>query len=302
MKRGLVLEGGAMRGLFTAGVIDVMMEAGIYPDGIVGVSAGAAFGCNYKSRQPGRVVRYVKRFANDTRFCGTSSLLRTGNIFNARFGYHTVPNYMDVFDNHTFEKNPMEFYAVVTDVETGTSRYRLCRTGGDEFYEWIRASSSMPLVSRIVRIGGMKFLDGGITDSIPLRFIENKGYDRNIVILTQPEGYVKHPNRALPLVRLAYRKYPNLVYAMAHRHEMYNRQTDYVSEAEKEGRILVIRPEAPLPIGHLSKDSEEIQRVYDLGRKAGEKYLDRIRKFWSTSHSPKVAEVPPSVGEQGINP
>lgn len=283
MKKGLVLEGGAMRGLFTSGINDVMMESGIDPDGIIGVSAGAAFGCNYKSRQPGRVIRYTKRYADDSRFCGKASLLRTGDIFNAAFAYHTIPNYLDKFDNAAFEANPMEFYLVATDVVTGLPYYRQCNTGGDEFFEWVRASASMPLVSRIVRIGGRKLLDGGMTDSIPLEYMEKAGYDRNIVILTQPEGYVKQQTSALPLIKLVYRKYPRLVRAMARRHEMYNAETAYVKQAEKEGRALVIRPDAPLPIGHISHDREEIQRVYDLGRRTGERYIDRIKEFWNLS-------------------
>lgn len=280
MKKGLILEGGAMRGLFTAGVIDVMMESDIYPDGIAGVSAGAAFGCNYKSHQPGRVIRYMKRFADDSRFFGKISLLKTGDLINAKFAYHIIPNLLDKFDTQQFENDPMEFYIVATDMITGKPYYKICREGGDEFYDRVRASASMPLVSRIVNIDGKKLLDGGITDSIPLKFLEDKGYDRNIVVLTQPKDYVKYQSSALPLIRLAYRKYPKMVDAMAERHKMYNAQKEYVAKAENSGTALVICPEQPLGIAHITHDTNEMQRVYDLGRRAGEKHIGRIRDFW----------------------
>ena len=280
MKRGLVLEGGAMRGLFTAGIIDVMMEAGIEPDGLIGVSAGAAFGCNYKSRQPGRAIRYNKRFAHDKRYCSWQSWLKTGDLYNAEFAYHTVPTQYDVFDDKAFEENPMEFYAVCTDVETGKAVYKKLNESTPLTYDWIRASASMPLASKVVELEGMKVLDGGVADSIPLEYFESIGYDRNIVILTQPDGYVKEHNRLMPLMRIALRKYPKMIDALDKRHIMYNRELAYVYEAETTGRTLVIRPEKALPIGHISHDPDEMQRIYDIGRDTGECHLDDIRSFW----------------------
>lgn len=268
-----------MRGLFTVGVMDVMMEHGIQPDGIIGVSAGAAFGCNYKSRQPGRALRYNKRFARDSRYSGLRSLLTTGDYFNAEFAYHTVPTEYDLFDNETFESNPTEFYLVCTDVETGEAVYKRCDKGGHGFFDWIRASASMPVVSHVVELEGRKLLDGGMADSIPLEYFENIGYDRNIVILTQPDGYTKHPNRAMPLIKHSLRKYPAAVETMVRRHSMYNRQLEYVRQAEIEGRCIVIRPDGKLPIGHTSHDPEEMQRVYDIGVAAGKRYIKTIKAF-----------------------
>lgn len=280
MKRGLVLEGGAMRGLFTAGITDVMMEAGIEPDGVIGVSAGAAFGCNIKSRQPGRAIRYNTRFANDSRYSGLRSLLKSGDYFNAEFGYHIVPKQYDIFDVETFEQNPMEFIVVCTDVLTGQAVYhRMDRVSFDEL-EWLRASASMPLASKVVEVGGRKLLDGGVADSIPLEYFEHIGYDRNVVILTQPAGFVKEPNKLMPLMRLGLRRYPKMVEALAMRHEMYNRELEYVRQAEREGRCLVIRPEEKIPIGHISHDPEQMRRVYEIGRKMGERYIDRIKAFY----------------------
>jgi len=280
MKKGLVLEGGAMRGLFTAGIIDVMMEAGVEPDGLIGVSAGAAFGCNYKSRQPGRAIRYNTRFAKDARYSGLKSLLTTGDYFNAQFGYHIVPYQYDLFDVETFEQNPMEFMVVCTDVLTGQAVYhKMDRVDYDEL-EWLRASASMPLASKVVEVAGHKLLDGGVADSIPLAYFESIGYDRNVVILTQPEGYVKHRTKLMPLMRIGLRRYPEMIQAMDHRYLMYNRELEFVRQAEREGRCLVIRPDEKLPIGHISHDPEEMKRVYQIGREMGDRYIERIKAFY----------------------
>lgn len=285
MKKGLVLEGGAMRGLFTAGIIDVMMEHGVEPDGLIGVSAGAAFGCNYKSRQPGRALRYNKRFAKDKRYCSWQSWCKTGDLYNAEFGYHVIPTQYDLFDDEAFTQNPMPFYVVCTDVETGKAVYKQLTEATPLAYDWIRASASMPLASKVVELEGMKVLDGGVADSIPLEYFESIGYERNVVILTQPDGYVKEHNRLMPLMRIALRHYPKMIEAMDKRHLMYNKQLVYVYEAELAGRALVIRPEKPLPIGHISHDPEEMQRIYDIGRQAGEKHIDAICHFFAKDHN-----------------
>ena len=281
MKKGLVLEGGAMRGLFTAGIIDVMMEAGIEPDGIIGVSAGAAFGCNYKSRQPGRSIRYNTRFAKDPRYSGVRSLLKTGDYFNAEFGYHIIPKQYDIFDDEAFNRNPMEFVVVCTDVMTGKPVYRSLTEANYDTYEWIRASASMPIASKVVELDGLKLLDGGVSDSIPLAHFESMGYDRNVVILTQPEGFVKKHTRLMPLMRIGLRKYPEMIKAMDKRYLMYNSQLDYVRQAEKEGRCLVIRPETKIPIGHISHDPYQMRLVYNQGRALAKKRLNDILSFYN---------------------
>lgn len=274
MKTGLVLEGGAMRGLFSAGVIDVMMEHGVEVDGIIGVSAGAAFGCNYKSRQAGRAIRYNMRFCKDKRYAGLHSLITTGDLFNAEFAYHVVPTEYDVFDGKTFEENKTEFVVVCTDIEKGLPVYHRIDRFDYDALEWIRASASMPMASNVVELEGMKLLDGGVTDSIPLRESERRGYKRNIVILTQPEGYRKEKLKLMPLAKLWLRRYPELVKAMAERHIMYNNQLDYVAEREKEGTAIVVRPDEKLPIGHTSHDADEMHRVYMIGRRKGEELCE----------------------------
>ena len=279
MKTGLVLEGGAMRGLFSAGVIDVLMEHGINFDGIVGVSAGAAFGCNMKSRQAGRAIRYNTKFANDWRYCSLRSLITTGDIFGGEFCYHYLPKHLDIFDNEAFNQNPMEFFAVCTDVETGEPIYKRLMKADDECYEWIRASASMPLASKIVNINGRKVLDGGISDSIPLKFMQQQGYEKNIVVTTQPAGYVKEKNSFLPLMRLQLRRYPRFLDAVANRHEMYNAQLEYVAEQERQGKTLVLRPESALTIGHITHDADKMWESYNIGRALAEKRLEEIKEY-----------------------
>lgn len=281
MKKGLVLEGGALRGLFSAGVIDVMMENGIDFDGLIGVSAGAAFGCNYKSRQPGRVIRYNKRFAHDWRYCSFRSLLLTGDLFGGDYDYHRLPEEFDIFDKDTFEHNPMAFYAVCTDVVTGKAIYKKLMRADYDCYQWIRASASMPVAARVVEVEGHKVLDGGIADSIPLKFMQQEGYDRNVVVLTQPLGYVKQPNPLMPLFRLQLHRYPNFLKASASRHEMYNAQTAYVREQELAGKAFVIRPPRVLPIHHLTHDPQLMQQVYDDGRNVMKQQLDALKQYLS---------------------
>lgn len=279
MKTGLVLEGGAMRGLFSAGVMDVLMEHQIAFDGAIGVSAGAAFGCNYKSRQPGRVIRYNTEYARDPRYCSLRSLFKTGDLFGADFCYHELPNKLDPFDTEAFQQNPMEFYVVCTDVLTGEAVYQKCGIADDECFEWLRASASLPLVSRTVEIGGRRMLDGGIADSIPLRYFEQIGYNKILVILTQPEGYRKKKNKALPLIRLSFRQYPKMVEALEKRHKKYNDTLAYVKKREREGAVLVLRPQDSLSIGRVEHNPERMRQVYDCGRKVALQSLEQIEAF-----------------------
>ena len=282
MKKGLILEGGAMRGMFTAGVIDVMMEAGIEYDGIAGVSAGAAFGCNYKSKQIGRAVRYNMKYCNDKRYSGIVSLIKTGNIYSTDFAYGEVPLKYDVFDFDAFQSNPMEFYVVCTDIETGNAVYHNYKGKEDHGFDWIRASASMPMVSQIVEIDGQKFLDGGVSDSVPVRYFEEMGYDKNVVVLTQPEYYQKKKNRLMPLIRVKYRKYPKLVETMENRHLVYNQTLAYIKEQEKQGKLFVIRPKEKLQIGKVEKNPEKLKEIYDIGRETATSRISELKKYLNT--------------------
>ena len=276
---GLVLEGGALRGLFTSGIVDVLLENNIKFDAAVGVSAGVIFGTNLKSCQKGRGIRYNLKYSDYWRYKSFRSLFLTGDLFGAEFCYHKLPKELDIFDNETFREDPMDFYAVVTDVESGKPFYKKLTDGEYEDLEWVRASASMPLASRIVKIGGKRYLDGGISDSIPLRFMEEKGFKKNVVVLTQPLGYTKKPYKIMPLVKTVYHKYPNLVKKVGQRHDMYNEQTSYVRTRENEGACFVIRPETALDIKSTETDPNELQRVYDHGVMVGNKLIDEIREF-----------------------
>ena len=279
MNYGLVLEGGAMRGLFSAGVIDVLMEHDIGFDSIAGVSAGAAFGCNYKSKQPGRVIRYNTRYADDKRFCSVSSLIKTGDMFGAEFCYDTIPNKLDVFDKETYDNNPVKFYAVCTDAETGEPVYTLLDKADDLSFRWIRASASMPLVSRPVLIEGRHYIDGGITDSIPLEFMMKSGCEKNVVVLTQTRDYSKEKASMLPLMKLSLRKSPKTYEAIKRRHIMYNRTRDMIFEEERSGNALIICPDEKLPIGRIEHDPEVMKKAYEIGRKAAESRLEELKAF-----------------------
>ncbi len=277
MKTGLIMEGGAMRGMFTCGVTDVFMEEHIAFDGAAGISAGAAFGCNFKSRQIGRAIRYNKKYCDDPRFCSIRSLLKTGDMFGADFCYRELPNVLDPFDREAFRNNPMEFYVGATDVSTGKPVFHKCSDGGETDIEWMRASSSMPVASRPVRIGKYTLLDGGIVDPVPFLFMEKKGYDRNVMILTQPEGYTKKPSP--PIMQAMLRKYPEIARAMAVRHIRYNKQMEMISERERCGKAIVIRPPEALNISRTEKDPEELERVYQIGRATAMERLEEVRAF-----------------------
>lgn len=279
MKTGLILEGGSMRGLFSAGVMDVFLENDIDFDGAIGVSAGATFGCNYKSRQPGRVIRYNKRYARDPRYCSFTSLLTTGNLYNANFCYHVMPYKYDIFDLETFRENPMEFWVVTTDLETAEPVYRELKTGDFEDMEWLRASASLPIAARPVELDGRKYMDGGCTDSLPLSFFESQGYDKNVVILTQPKGYVKPVQRALGITKVLLHGQDKLYARLENRHNEYNEQLAYVTKREEEGAILAIYPEEALDVGFIVHDPKEMQRVYEMGRATGEAELERVKAY-----------------------
>ena len=277
MKVGLVLEGGAMRGMYTAGVLDSFLDHGIDVDGIIGVSAGACFGCNLFSKQRGRALRYNQRFAGDPRNVSIRSLLTTGDIVNRKFAYYTVPNKYDVFDEETFEQHGGEYWVVVTNVETGKPEYLRMRHLLKEI-EMIRASAAMPFCSRIVPIDGKRYLDGGISDSIPVRAAMEMGYDKLIVVLTQPSSYRKGPMKPA-MIKAFYSRYPQLCQTMMERHNHYNAQCRDVEQLEKEGRIFVLRPAQALDMKRLEKDPQELARVHAIGLEDGKACLDALRAY-----------------------
>lgn len=282
MKKGLIMEGGAMRGMFTAGVTDVMMENNIIPDGCIGVSAGAAFGCNVKSEQIGRAIRYNVRFAKDWRYCSVLSWLLTGDLYGSEFDYHLLPEKLDRWDVETFAANPMEFYVVATNARNGKALYHKCSDGGEEDLAWIQGSASMPVASKPVKAGGFLLLDGGISDSIPLHFFNELGYEHNIVILTRPNSYRKQPYGEKTKLVLAkgLKKYPKVYARLLQRAEEYNATIKEIHRQEEKGEILVIRPKEELNISSMCHDPEEKKRVYEEGRKAATEALAKMKEFY----------------------
>ena len=279
MKKGLIMEGGAMRGMFTAGVIDIMMEHNVDFDGAIGVSAGAVFGCNYKSKQPGRVIRYNAAYCNNPHYAGIGTLLKTGDIFGEQFCYHDISDHLDPFDYDMYRDNPMPFYVVTTDVNTGKAVYKEVDDCDEEGMLWLRASASMPLVSRVVNVDGYELQDGGIADSIPVRYMEEIGYDHNVVILTQPLDYVKTKNQLMPLIRVSLRKYPKMIEAMEHRHEIYNETLDYIRKREEEGSLYVIRPPKKIDVGKVEHDRQKLLAAYKMGRETMKKQMRSMQEF-----------------------
>ena len=278
-KTGIVLEGGASRGIYTAGVLDVLLENCIYFDGCMGVSAGAIHGISYVSRQAGRSYCFSVKYCNDSRFMSIRSLLRTGDICGAKFCYYDIPERLVPFASESFEKSSTKFYCVCTDVKTGKAVYHLCPSVTQREVEWVRASASMPMVSRNVEIDGQLLLDGGVADSIPFRKMQEFGYEKCVVVCTQHDGYRKKKESLSKLMPLRYGDYPAFVQTMQNRPTMYNAQLDDLKTAEENGEVFVIRPSKPLQIGRVEHDENVLRSVYLLGREDAERMLDGLKHF-----------------------
>lgn len=278
-KIGMVLEGGALRGLFTVGVLDAFLDNDIEVDEIVGTSAGALFGVNFFSKQRERAIRYNKKYCGDKRYMSMRSLIKTGNYINREFAFYTVTKELDPFDNEAFIKAKKEYYAVATDVNTGKPEYFKITSPVDDL-EKLRASSAIPLASQMVEIDGEQYLDGGVSDSIPIHF-NRKKFKKNIIVLTQPLDYRKHPLTKTKerIVKIKYRKYPNLLRAMMNRHKEYNQVIEDIIEMEKNGEVFVIRPEKKINVKLSENNPEKLQEIYDLGYECAKKIIKDLKKF-----------------------
>lgn len=277
MSIGLVLEGGAMRGLYTSGVLDVFLDNNIKVDGIIGVSAGVLFGVNYLSKQKGRAIRYNKKFAKDKRYMGIRSFLTTGNIINKNFAYYEIPFKIDVFDEETFEKSNTDFWATVTNIETGEAEY-LKLNNAFEQMELLRATSAMPIVSEIIEIDGKKYLDGGVSDSIPVEKCKSMGYDKIIVVLTRTIEYRKK-KASSTLAKIKYKEYPKLIETMENRYKKYNETVEKIIDMENKKEIFVIRPSKDLKIKRIENDVDKLQAMYDLGVSDCKKQLEKLKEY-----------------------
>ncbi|HDR1323767.1 TPA: patatin family protein [Pasteurella multocida] len=279
MKVGLVLEGGGMRAMFTAGVLDVFLTENVQVDGIVAVSAGVLFGVNYPAKQYGRALRYNKKYLNDKRYMGWHSLLTTGNIVNKDFAFYELPFTLDPFDAETFRQSKIDFYATLTNVQTVKAEYVKLDDVFNEM-EVLRATSAMPFVSKMVEINGQYYLDGGIADSIPLKKCQALGYDKIIVVLTRPLEYRKKPTPSW-IFNLFYRDYPHLVEKLKTRYQNYNDTVEEIIRLNNNKDIFVIRPSHHLPISRIEKDVEKVQAMYDLGITDAKREMAALKAFLS---------------------
>lgn len=266
-----------MRGMYTAGVLDVLYKRGVRFDAVMGVSAGAVFGPNFLSGQTGRVIRYNKRFIRDRRYQGLGCLIKTGNLFSEDFAYRRVPRELDPFDDAAFMASGVPFYVVVTDLETGQPEYLQVKSVFDDM-DLLRASASMPFVSRPVEIQGRRYLDGGVADSVPFEAMERLGFPKRVVVLTRDMDYRKEPMPGLP-IRLYYRHYPQFRDQLLHRHDVYNASVARLKELEAQGQVFVIRPTRPIGIGRVESDPEKLQTVYDLGLRDAEAILPALARY-----------------------
>lgn len=275
-KTVFVLEGGAMRGLYSAGVLDTFMQNNITTNTIYGVSAGALFGINFKSKQIGRAIRYNLKYAHEKNYMGLYSLITTGNIMNKEFCFDKLVNELDKFDFETFNNSPIDFYAVVTNLETGNAEY-IKITDARYGLEALRASGSMPFVSKYVEFEGQKYLDGAISDPIPIQKAIEEGYEKIVVVLTRPENYRKH-HEHLPY-NLFYRQYPNFIECANKQFEKYNNTLDIIKKYETEGRIVVLRPSKKLKIARVEKNLDKLRAIYQLGIDDCTSNLNKIKNY-----------------------
>ena len=276
MKIGIALEGGGMRGMYTAGVLDILSDKGVHPDVMTGTSAGAIFGINFASGQRGRTIRYNKKYMPDRRYISLESLIKTGNLVNQEFGCKELPLKLDPFDEVAFEESGIRFFATITNMRTGKAEYieiKNCLEQVDVLW----ASAALPIITRPVEWHGEKYLDGGLADNIPMQKCVDEGCDKIIVVLTRPYGYVKREPLE-PICKLVYQDYPNLLETINHRNRTYNRYLAHINQLEAEEKIFVLRPSRNMLIKRLERNAHRLQELYDLGVKD-------CRKQWKALES-----------------
>lgn len=277
-KTCLVLEGGAMRGIYTAGVLDILMQNNIKFDAIIGVSAGALFGINYKSNQKGRAYRYNMQYINNKEYIGLYSYLTTGNIMNKSFCFDKLVNELDKFDYQAFKNNKTKFYVVVTNLLTGTPEYQeLTDLNDQNQMEYLRASGSMQYVSKPVKINNNYYLDGATGDSIPIKYMEKLGFNKIIVVGTRPEGYQKQ-YKPQPS-KIFYKKYPKFIKALSNRPSMYNETIKYIEKKANNHEIIFIRPSQDLKVKRIEKNKKKLSSLYTLGQNDTKEIISTINKY-----------------------
>jgi len=272
---GLVLEGGGLRGVFTCGVLDCFMDNGIRFPFTVGVSAGACNGLSYMSGQRGRAKSSNIDLMDEYHYVGLRYLFTQGCIMDFKLLFEDFPEKIIPYDYGSYFSNPDRFVMVTTNCLTGKAEYLEEKSSQERIMDIVRASSSLPFVSPITYVDGIPMLDGGIADSVPVEYAMKQGYDKLVVVLTRNKGYRKKGG-AMPLAKAVYHKYPELQKVLAGRNESYNRTMDLIDRLEEEGRIIVIRPEKPIKVGRMEKDTEKLTELYNEGYATAEKTLDLL--------------------------
>ena len=275
---GLIIEGGGMRGIYTAGVLDFFMEKDLYFDDCYAVSAGACHAASYYSKQIGRSLKVTLDYIHDKRYCSVNSLIKTGDLFGVEMLYNRIPNELVLYDYDTFNKFGGNFHSVVTNCNTGKPEYIKIKDMEKDIVA-VRASSSLPLLSRIVEINGQQYLDGGISDSIPIKKSIEDGHKKNIVILTRDKTYRKTKSSFSHIFKIKYKKYPNLVKAIENRYKMYNDTLDFIEDKRKSGEVFVIQPKEPVNISRVEKDKTKLKALYDEGYNDAKECYEELIKF-----------------------
>lgn len=283
-KWGVVLEGGGHRGIYTAGILDVFLEQNLIADGVIGVSAGAIHGASYFAGQNGRSLRYTCKYCGDKRYMGLGSLLKTGDFFNADFCYKKLPLELDPYDDDALvkaTKSGKEFFVVCTQLSTGEAVCKKLSSLKGTGMEWLRASASMPIASKPVKIEDELYLDGGIANSVPLKAFEDLGYKKNIVILTQTENYQKKANKLQFLINFALKGFEKCKKVSQNRHIIYNESIKYAKMRQTEGFALILQPSKKLKVGRTERNAKKIKEMYELGRSDALKNIEKIKAFLS---------------------
>lgn len=277
---GLILEGGGMRGVYTVGVLDFFMKKDIYFKDCFGVSAGANHGCSYCSKQKGRALKIIMRYLDTKQYASATAMLLTGNFFDKKFHLETVPEKLVPYDYEAARENPMNFYAVVTDMETGKAVYKRIDDMKQDI-DWIWASGCLPLVAKMVEIDGKYYMDGGIADAIPIKESVRRGNSKNVVVLTRDKDYRKQHEGKMAMVKAAYHHYPEFIKVMEQRPEYYNETLEYILKEEEAGRLFVIRPKETVTVGRLEKDRDALKKLckqgYDDAKEAYEALLQYMQ-------------------------
>lgn len=277
----LILEGGGMRGVYTAGVLDLLLDEDIDIKYCVGVSAGACNCISYISKQKKRNYRVNLNYIRDKRYLSFSNLIKTGSAFGMDMLFNLIPNELEPFDYEGFKNSGAKFIVGATNCETGLPEFYNISDFDLDGYGAIKASISLPLVAKVVDFDNKNLMDGGIAAPIPIQKAIDDGIEKHVVILTQHKGYRKSKNKMMPIIKRKYKKHSGLITAMENRYKVYNNTLEQLEELEEQGKCFVIRPSSPLEVSRFEKNKEKLEIIYNKGYEDAEKLVGDLRRFLS---------------------